>query len=468
MLENGKMPPHHIDIEKVILGALIFNSQSFYDVQEFFFPELFYKEEHVHVAEAIINLRNQNKAVDMLSIVAWLKSKGVLELVGGAYYVSSLTNGVFGASGNLAEKVLLLNEAWIKREMIRHSSLIIKEAYEDGADAFDVIAATESALNDVLKRVMVSKTADAMACQFELLNHIAKIEATQGEVIGVPTGFIEVNKITGGWQKSDLIILAARPGMGKTSLALNFCQSALNSQMPVLVFSLEMSKMQLYARMCSQATSIPLEKFLKKTMDEGEKAVFRKESGTLANMPLYIDDRGGVDIQYIKTKARKEKRDKKIELIVIDYLQLIAVKENKKSTNDQIAEISKGLKNLAKELDIPVICLSQLSRDVEKRPDKRPQLSDLRDSGAIEQDADMVMFIYRPEYYGIMDDGAGTSTVGMAELIGAKHRNGAIFNEWMGFVGRCTNFYDKTAPIWYPPTTQDLTPLETNSGFLNG
>ena len=262
-----------------------------------------------------------------------------------------------------------------------------------------------------------------------------------GELIGCDTGFIELNKLTSGWQNSDLIILAARPGMGKTSLMLKFVNSVLNQNKSVLVFSLEMSKLQLYARMCSQITSIPLYKFLKEKMNPYEKELYKNETFKLSNSQLLIEDKSGISINFIKVKARKLKRDKDISMIVIDYIGLIDKGNSNKSTNDQVAEISGALKGLAKELNIPIILLSQLSREVEKLNDKRPMLSHLRDSGAIEQDADMVMFIYRPEYYGIMDDGAGNSTIGKAELIVAKHRNGALSDIIVNFNGNCTNFY---------------------------
>jgi replicative DNA helicase len=321
-------------------------------------------------------------------------------------------------------------------------SELLEKTQESTSDVFELLADNEKNTNDIFNKISISKTFTALDCAIEMDQHLDKIDKlVDGELIGCDTGFSELNKLTSGWQNSDLIILAARPGMGKTSLMLNFVNSVLNQNKSVLVFSLEMSKLQLYARMCSQITSIPLYKFLKEKMNPYERELYKNETFKLSNSQLFIEDKSGISINFIKVKARKLKRDKDISMIVIDYIGLIDKGNTNKSTNDQVAEISGALKGLAKELNIPIILLSQLSREVEKLNDKRPMLSHLRDSGAIEQDADMVMFIYRPEYYGIMDDGAGNSTIGKAELIVAKHRNGALSDIIVNFNGNCTNFY---------------------------
>jgi len=433
------MIPANTKLEGQFLGGLLINSSEFKYIQELFHEELFYDEKNQLIAKAILSLNNASKTIDLINVSNELESTLKINPIS-FYDLSLLTNDAI--LNRFDEKILILSEFYIKRKMMYKLSELLEKTQESTSDVFELLADNEKNTNEIFNKISISKTFTALDCAIEMDQHLDKIDKlVDGELIGCDTGFIELNKLTSGWQNSDLIILAARPGMGKTSLMLNFVNSVLNQNKSVLVFSLEMSKLQLYARMCSQITSIPLYKFLKEKMNPYEKELYKNETFKLSNSQLFIEDKSGISINFIKVKARKLKRDKDISMIVIDYIGLIDKGNNNKSTNDQVAEISGALKGLAKELNIPIILLSQLSREVEKLNDKRPMLSHLRDSGAIEQDADMVMFIYRPEYYGIMDDGAGNSTIGKAELIVAKHRNGALSDIIVNFNGNCTNFY---------------------------
>lgn len=447
--------PCDIKLETSFLGGILIDREKFLEVRELFHEELFYQKENKIIARVFILLDAENIQIDLLTVTDKIKRLGLSKECS-AYHVSASTDNA--ALSNFTEKVLALNEYYIRRSLIFKNTELSNRAAADGCDAVELLGEQEKAISDITKKLSVSRTPDANDCHFELVKHLQKLENLKtGELSGINTGFTKLNDLTGGWQKSDLMILAGRPAMGKTSLALNMAVAAVICGEPVLIFSLEMSKLQLYARICSQITQIPLYKFLKEKMDLGEKMLFERDTADLWTKPLYIEDKGGIDLNFIRMKARKLARDKGIKLIIIDYLQLIDKAKSNKSTNDEISVISGGLKGLAKELDIPIIALSQLTREVEKTPDKRPSLHHLRDGGSIEQDADMVMFVYRPEYYGITDDGSGNSTVGKAEIMVAKHRNGALDDILIGFNGQCTNFYD---------LNKTFTPLQANTDFL--
>lgn len=471
--------PNDKELEEIVIGALISSNDCYIDIQEHFFKDLFFKEELYIIAESILHLKSQDKSTDLVSVSEDLKSKNKLKRIGGDYYLVKITNkGCVYIGDNLIEKVLLLNQYYIRRKFIESNNKLTGDCYDDSVDVFDLIGQQESNLNEIINNIQISKTASAIDCHVELIEHIDRIANAKESLTGVNTGFNEINELTAGWQKTDLIILAGATGMGKTSFMLNTAKAALNENKTVLVFSLEMSRLQLYARMCSQKTSIPLNKFLKEKMDPTERAIFNKETIELSNSRLFVEDIGNFNLNFIKTKSRKLKREKSVDLIVIDYLQMIRREKSNKSTTDEISVITGSLKMLAKELNIPIICLSQLSREVNKNSDKRPELFHLRDSGSIEQDADMVLFVYRPEYYGIMADSDNNPTIGMAEIIIAKHRNGGLNDIVVGFDGRCTNFYDlkreitnvEPTPIALPQAEtyeSKIKSLPNNEGFLN-
>lgn len=433
------MIPENIKLEKQLLGGLLLNPEEFKDIQEFFHEDLFFDSQNRQIAKAIISLNNASKYADLSNVLNELQSTLRTNTIT-FYDLSKMTNECI--LFRFDEKVVILSEFYIKRKMLFKLSELLEKVNDPTSDVFDLLSDNEKSMNEIYNKISISKTSTALDCAIELDKHLIHIDSlNHGDLIGVNTGFADLNRITSGFQKSDLIILAARPGMGKTSLALNFINSVLKEKKSVLMFSLEMSKLQLYARMCAQITSIPLFKFLKEKMDNTEKDIYKNETFYLSNSNFFIEDKSTMTLNFIKTKSRKLKREKDISMIVIDYLGLIDKGSSNRSTNDQVAEITGQLKGLAKELNVPIILLSQLSREVEKTSDKRPMLSHLRDSGAIEQDADMVMFIYRPEYYGIMDDGAGNSTIGKSELIISKHRNGALGELIVNFDAKSTNFY---------------------------
>jgi replicative DNA helicase len=438
------LQPHSKELEEIVIGTILLQKETLLVHAELLFEELFYLDANRNIFRAMKSLQTKNMAVDIVTVTQELKAMHLLETVGGSYYISSCTNRII-SDANMEYHLRILHQYYVRRNAIQISHQVIAMAEDEMADPLnDLLAMQEKNLTDMMNRIVTGKTYEAIDVHIEMIKHLNALEKANTDMLGVDTGFQRLNTLTGGWQKTDLIIVAARPGMGKTSFVLNTVQAALKRKKPVAFFSCEMSRLQLYARMCSQTSQIELEFFLKSKMSSDIRSKFNHLCDELSNSPIYIDDRPGVDIHYIKSKARKLKREKNIEMVVVDYLQLIELGKSHRSTNDGIGEISRQLKFLAKELDIPVICLSQLSRDVDKRPgsNKRPVLSDLRDSGNIEQDADIVMFIYRPEYYGITADEDNESTAGKAALIVAKHRNGGLDNVIVGFDGKCTNFYD--------------------------
>lgn len=431
------MMPHDENIEKLILGSLMDYPELWFGIAENFHEGLFHKENNKIVAKAISALKNENKAADVVSVFQWVKSQGLSDACDRGYIFGLINQKVYSA---LEEKVLILAEYHMRRELLTHSYKTIGAVEQTSCDVLEVIADHEKFLTEITNKTTTSKVFDALDCHNEMIDHLNKLEKVKhGELIGVDTGFQKLNELTAGWQKSDLVVLAGRPGMGKTSLSLNITRSAL-VKTPVLYFSYEMSKMQIYARMCSQVTSIPLEKYLRTSMTKEERQIFNSSTYHLSQSKLYIDDRAG-NVNHIKRKSRKLKRDKNIGLIVIDHLGFVQKPKSTKSTNDLVGEITADLKGLAKELELPIILLCQLNRG-DKNQVSEPVLKDLRDSGNIEQDADIVGFIHRPEYYGILDDGHGNSTIGKAEIIIRKHRNGGLENILVGFDGKCTNFYD--------------------------
>lgn len=439
---TGKIPPQAIELEIAVLGAIMLESDVYFEVADIFLPEIFYKDSHALIAQAIVSLKNKSNPVDIQTVVEELKRMGKLESVGGAYEVVVLTNGVV-SSAHVPFHLRLLMQYAIKREVIKAGTIMINEGYDDSTDVFDVIDNVGRSVSTLTNKIITGKI-DSMATLYNKAIAYNSILISKKGLAGVPSGYQRMDRLTGGWQKSDLIIVAARPAMGKTALVLSYARNAaVMYNIPVAVFSLEMSSLQLTARLQSQETGMKLEKFLREGLNEIEEQDTMNTCEKLINSPLFIDDTPGISVFELRNKARKLKREKNIQLICIDYLQLMNGGGKFVNKESEISFISQSLKSLAKELDIPIIALSQLSRAVETRGgDKIPMLSDLRDSGSLEQDADMVIFIHRPEYYGIMEDGNGVSTAGKAQAIIAKHRNGSTENVKMGWEGMCTRFFD--------------------------
>ncbi len=441
-LAIGLMPPQAIDMEEVVLGAVLLEQPAYNEIAEIFTPELFYKEKHSIIAKAIIDLKNKGDSADILTVTAELRRIGKLEDIGGPLYICQLTNRI-ASSANIVFHTRILQQYSIKREVIAITANAQRMAYDDGADVFDLIDVCEQGITKMTSKVLTSKTKDLKFLYSESVDRNAAIFENKNGISGIPSGFIDIDNVTGGWQKSDLIILAARPGMGKTALALSLARNpAVNQNKSVAIFSLEMSSGQLMNRLKSQESGFRLEKFMRTGLNDYEMQSVNEQCQNLINAPIFIDDSGGLTMFEMRNKARRLKREEKIELIIVDYLQLMSAGIKTNNKDEATGYISRNLKGLAKELDIPIIALAQLSREVEKRPGKVPQLSDLRDSGSIEQDADIVAFIYRPEYYGITEDGEGTPTAGKAMFMIAKHRNGSLENVSLNFKGENTKFYD--------------------------
>ena len=429
----GKIPPQAKELEEAVLGAIMLEKGAFDTVVEILKPECFYADANQQIYRAMQSLANKGLPIDLLTVVEELKIKEELELVGGPYYVSKLTNSVV-SSANIEAHSRIVLQKFIQRELIRISGEIIGDAYEDSTDVFDLLDDAESKLYEITNNHLRKNFDDINTVLVKTIERIEDMRNRDEDITGVPSGFPSLDKLTYGWQPTDLIILAARPSVGKTAFALNLARTAalnVKKPCPVAFFSLEMSAGQLVQRILSAESEIWLEKISRGKLEEHEmKQLYKKGIERLSNAPIYIDDSAALNIFELRAKCRRLKNKHNVGLIIIDYLQLMSGGGDNKNGNreQEISKISRDLKGLAKELQVPIIALSQLSREVEKRKEgaKIPQLSDLRESGAIEQDADMVMFLYRPDYYEIGTNENGESTKGETYVKIAKHRNGSL------------------------------------------
>jgi len=438
----GKIPPQALDLEEAVLGALMLEQNAINAVIDVLKPESFYKEAHKEIYAAITELFQKTEPIDLLTVTNQLKKTGRLDVVGGAYYITQLTSRVASAA-NVEYHARIVSQKHIQRELIRVSSETVKEAFEDTSDVFELLDRAESNLFGIAEnsiRKNYSSMADLIS---QAIKQIDKAREQTDGVSGIPSGFYALDRVTAGWQRSDLVIIAARPGMGKTAFVLSLTRNiAVDFGRAVAVFSLEMSSVQLVNRLISSETEIPAEKLKKGTLEAYEMQQLHSKIGKLSEAPIYIDDTPAINIFELRAKCRRLKQQHNIEIIIIDYLQLMTAGGDGKGNREQeISMISRSLKSIAKELDVPILALSQLNRSVETRGgDKKPQLSDLRESGAIEQDADMVTFIYRPEYYGLEVDEDNMPTKGVAKIIIAKHRNGALAEIPLRFRGELAKF----------------------------
>lgn len=445
-LERGKLPPQAIDLEEAVLGAMMIDKKGIDEIIDVLFPEVFYKIQHQTIYAAIQKLFNATQPIDLLTVSNQLKSEGKLDLIGGEYYLIQLTQKITSAA-HIEYHGRVLIEKYVLRQLIEISSNIIDKSYDETTDVLELLDHSERKLFDIAEKGIKRSFSDSGTLVHEAIEKI-RARSEKGGLSGVPSGFNRIDKITSGWQDSDLVIIAARPGMGKTAFVLSMARNmTVDYKIPVAVFSLEMSSVQLITRMISSETGISSEKLRKATLENHEwKQLFNKVK-TLENAPLFIDDTPALSIFDLRAKARRLVSQHDIKLIVIDYLQLMTLGGSRQTGNreQEIATISRNLKSIAKELNIPVIALSQLSRSVETRGgNKRPLLSDLRESGAIEQDADIVSFIYRPEYYNldVWDDDMASSCIGQAEFIISKHRNGSLENIRLRFIKEQAKFKD--------------------------
>ncbi|RZK50168.1 MAG: replicative DNA helicase [Pedobacter sp.] len=459
---HGKIPPQATDLEEAVLGALMLEKDALSSVIDILKPEVFYAEAHKKIFESIQTLFQKSKPVDILTVTAEMRQQGTLELIGGAYYITNLTNRVASAA-NIEFHARIISQKYIQRELIRISSEIITNAYEDTTDIFDLLDHAEKNLFDIAQNNLRRDTQKMDEIIKQSLATLEELRTKTDGLTGVPSGFTDLDRITGGWQKSDLVIIAARPAMGKTAFVLSCARNAaVDFKKPVVVFSLEMSSVQLVNRLISGETEIDQEKIRKGNLAEWEWQQLHSKIGALTEAPLLIDDTPALNIFEFRAKCRRLKSQYDIQMIIIDYLQLMHGKGEGGGGNreQEIGSISRALKSVAKELDVPVLALSQLSRAVENRPGqhgKRPLLSDLRESGSIEQDADMVLFLYRPEYYGITEDENGRSQAGVGEVIIAKHRNGETGIVPLRFIGKYVKFADLEDSFMNPSSLRDST-----------
>ena len=444
-LEKGKIPPQALDLEDVVLGAMMIDKRGVDEVIDILHPEVFYKKEHQQIFEAIHNLFKDGLPIDLLTVSARLKKEKNLDAIGGDFYLIQLTQKV-SSSAHIEFHARIIIQKYIQRSLIKISNEIIEDSYDETTDVFDLLDTAETKLYEITQGNIKKSTISAQDLVIEAKKKIEEIANKEG-MSGIPSGFTKLDKLTSGWQPSDLIIIAARPGMGKTAFSLSMARNiAVGHNIPVAFFSLEMSSLQLITRLISSETSLSSEKLRTGNLEKHEWEQLNVKVKNLEKAPLFIDDTPSLSIFDLRAKARRLASQHGIKLIVVDYLQLMTAGSSKGGNREQeISTISRNLKALAKELNIPVIALSQLSRAVETRGGtKRPLLSDLRESGAIEQDADIVSFIYRPEYYKIdeWDDDEHSPTEGEGEFIVAKHRNGGLESIRLKFVGHLGKFED--------------------------
>lgn len=448
----GKVQPQAIPLEEAVLGALMLDRDALPMVMDALRPESFYLEAHQHIYRAIIRLFERSNPVDLLTVTEELRKGGDLDKVGGPYYLVELSNRVASAA-NIEYHARIIAQKHIQRELINVSTKTIKNAYEDTTDVFDLLDEAEKGLFAITQNNLSRSYESMGALSSKVLKLIEEVSKKEDGLTGVPTGFTELDRLTSGWQSSDLIIVAARPGMGKTSFVLAVALNAARDfNKGVALFSLEMASTQLVQRLISMEAEISGSKMRNGKLEDYEWQQLQSTVEKLNSVPIYIDDTPAINIFELRAKCRRLKQQHDIQLVVIDYLQLMTGGgESTKNGNreQEISSISRALKSLAKELSVPVIALSQLSRAVETRGgSKRPQLSDLRESGAIEQDADIVSFIYRPEYYQILEDENGQSLKGVAEYIIAKHRNGALDTVKLKFTDTFAKFGNLDDPTF--------------------
>jgi len=463
----GRIPPQSVEVEKAVLGAMLIEREAIARAIELLPRDAFYDNRHRRVFNAVVRLFESGHPVDLITISEDLKRHGELESAGGDYYLSELTTHV-ASSGNVEYHSRIIAEKSVLRQLIETMSLHIGQAYDAGADAFELLDEVESdifKISDTQLRRAASSMKDVL---HETLATLETIHGRESGITGVPTGFRALDAMTGGWQNSDLVIIAARPSMGKTAVALAMGRNAAlhaKEPTPVAIFSLEMSARQLAQRLLTSEARVDSQAARTGRLSDDDWPRLARAASRLSEAPIFIDDTPGLSILELRAKCRRLRAEHNIGLVIVDYLQLMRGTSSVRNANreQEIAQISRSLKALAKELDIPVIALSQLSRAVETRGgDKRPQLSDLRESGSIEQDADVVAFIYRAERYGIKVDDNGNSTSGLAEIIVGKQRNGPVGNVRLAFIHQYARFENLTTYV--PAPTDDLSALEPTGG----
>lgn len=456
-LAYGRVMPQATDLEEAVLGAVMLDSGAISIVIEILRPESFYKDNHRHIYEAMVDLFSAQQPIDLMTVHEKLKKSQKLEEAGGLNYLVSLTNKVASAA-NVEYHARIVAQKFVQRELIRVSTRIVNDSFQDSKDVFELLDDAEQGLFEITEQNLRKGYQSISEIAAKALRQIESIAENTDGVTGTPTGFSELDGLTGGWQKSDLIILAARPGMGKTAFSLALAKNAaLQFGRSVAFFTLEMSSLQLVQRLIAMDANLDNQKLRNAKLDDHDWMKLHQALGRLGEAKIFIDETPALNVFELRAKCRRLKTNHDIDLIIIDYLQLMSAsgKDSRGNREQEISSISRALKGLAKELNVPVIALSQLSRAVETRGVKRPVLSDLRESGAIEQDADIVTFLYRPDYYD--DEADPMSPPGLTEVIVAKHRNGALKTVNLRFVKEFARFEE----------FNDFNFIDPKSGFSN-
>ena len=469
----GKLPPQAPELEASVIGALMIEKDAFSSITDLLRPESFYSDQHRHIFEAIQALSAKDAPIDVLSVAEQLKLAGKLEHAGGVIYLSDLTRRVASAA-HIRYHAQIIAQKATARDLITAACQIEEKGYDETQDVDELVEEATAKIFEISQRAQKRDVTHIYPVITEAFDRMRKASENDGNISGIPSGFTELDKITSGWQKSDLVIIAARPAMGKTAFVLSMAKNiAVDFNIPVAIFSLEMSNVQLVNRLIMNVCEIEGNKIRNGRLTKAEWDKLDNTIGVLQTAPIYVDDTPGLSVFELQSKARKLVKEHNIQMIIIDYLQLMNANGMSFGSREQeVSIISRNLKGLAKELDIPVIALSQLSRAVEKRDSsnsnvdgKKPLLSDLRESGAIEQDADMVCFIHRPEYYKLYDDGNGKDLRGLGQIIVAKHRNGATDEIWLRFIGKYTRFQNENDS--YDESLYADVQYETKSSKMN-
>ena len=449
-VEYGKVPPQAVDLEEALLGALMLERDAFSAVGDLLEPDAFYKDAHQRIFRAIHKLFLNDDPVDLLTVSEALKQSGELEQVGGYYYLSQLTSRVASAA-HIEFHAKIIVQKYLQRKLIGICTDLQTLAYDESTDVSDLMDKAQKSIFDLADGNIKKDTAEIAPIIEAAIKGIQDAAKKPDGISGVPSGFNALDAVTSGWQPSDLVVIAARPAMGKTAFVLSMARNmAVTHHQPVAIFSLEMSGVQLVNRLIASETELSSEKLKTGRLTDDEWQQLHSRIKALVEAPILVDDTPALSIFELRAKCRRLKQKYDIKALIIDYLQLMTAGADMRGNREQeVSMISRQLKIIAKELSIPVLALSQLNRGVESRPDKKPMLSDLRESGSIEQDADMVLFIHRPEKYGITTDNEGNSLLGIANIIIAKHRNGAVGEVSLRFRSELTQFcdLDTTSPF---------------------
>ncbi|MCD7901771.1 MAG: replicative DNA helicase [Bacteroides sp.] len=469
--DYGRLQPQAKELEEAVLGALMIEKDAYAQISEILRPESFYEHAHQLIYSAITDLAIRQEPVDILTVTEQLRKKGELDEVGGPFYITQLSGRV-ASSAHIEFHARIIAQKHLARELITFTSNIQSKAFDETLDVDDLMQEAEGKLFEISQQNMKKDYTQINPVITEAYQQLQKAAARTDGLSGLESGFTQLDKMTSGWQNSDLIIIAARPAMGKTAFVLSMAKNiAVNFHHPIAVFSLEMSNVQLVNRLIVNVCEIPGEKIKSGQLAAYEWDQLDYKLKDLIDAPLYVDDTPSLSVFELRTKARRLVREHGVKIIVIDYLQLMnASGMSFGSRQEEVSTISRSLKGLAKELNIPIIALSQLNRGVENREGaegKRPQLSDLRESGAIEQDADMVCFIHRPEYYKIYQDDKGNDLRGMAEIIIAKHRNGAVGDVLLRFKAEFARFQNPDDELIPPPSFEGaILGSKMNNGII--